>query len=98
MYKKWIYNTVYGIVAEHTDHLFFNFRLIDQNDKEIGQLHTSKKPSMGDKIILDDTKIRIKPKMFVVKQVYLSQSSFTGILMGKIKELDSNHYQLSNAK
>ena len=92
MTKKWFYNLIYGIVAEHTDHLYTVYRLIDQNDNEVGKFESSKKPSKGDKIILNNSVLKIKPKMFVVTEVYISQSSFTGVLKGTIQKLDSKYY------
>jgi len=88
MTKKWFYNLIYGIVAEHTDHLYTVYKLLDQNGIEIGEFGTSKKPAKGDKIILDNSVLRIKPRMFVVDQVYLHQAKCTGILKGKVQKLD----------
>lgn len=91
MTKNWFHKIVYGIVSEHTDHLFTVYKLVDQNGIEIGEFGTSKKPSKGDKIILDNSILKLEPKMFIVNQVYLSQVNYTGILKGKVQKLDHKH-------
>ncbi len=89
--KKWLINLLSKIVEEHVDSLFTVFKLIDKDEKIIGVIKMVNVPLVNSKIILESN-ILIKPEVFIVEDVYLTNTGFTGILIGTLKKLDLEQY------
>ena len=84
-FERWLRRQIFEIIKEESDNLYTLYTIIDRENKKIGSAELHFKPSVGDRIRMNaETHSAVWP-LFVVEEVELDQTGFTGTLTGRLE-------------
>ncbi len=96
-FKNWTHKMFLNILKKRTEEFKISYRLIDEsltnNDQFCGSIEWQTRPYVGDKILLNKNIPLIqKPKVFIIEEIFINATGYSGICKGKVQLLTSEYY------